>query len=179
MASLVLTVIGDDRPGLVDALSGVIADHGGNWEQSRMAHLANKFAGILLVQIADARAEALVEALNQLQTDDLLHITAEASTAESAGGGYRILQLELVGQDHPGIVHDIAHTLAQRDISIEELSSETRSASMAGGELFHASARLRVPELLTRVDLQGILEALADELMVDVELDEIEHPGHA
>jgi glycine cleavage system regulatory protein len=50
---------------------------------------------------------------------------------------------------------------------------------MAGGELFHASARLRVPEQLTRVDLQGILEALADELMVDVELDEIEHPGHA
>ena len=54
MATLVLTVVGDDRPGLVDALSGVIAAHDGNWEQSRMAHLAQKFAGILLVQVPDA-----------------------------------------------------------------------------------------------------------------------------
>ena len=45
MATLVLTVIGRDRPGLVDTLSGVVAEHGGNWEESRMAHLADRFAG--------------------------------------------------------------------------------------------------------------------------------------
>jgi glycine cleavage system regulatory protein len=174
MASLVLTVIGDDRPGLVDALAGVIAEHGGNWEESRMAHLANKFAGILLVQIPDTSAARLIESLKKLQSESSLHITAESSSGEQSGDAYRVLHLNLVGQDHPGIVHDIAHALAERDISIEELSSETSSASMAGGELFEAAMRLRVPDALTTGELQGILEALGDELMVDVDLDEVD-----
>jgi glycine cleavage system regulatory protein len=127
MASLVLTVIGDDRPGLVDALAGVVAKHGGNWEASRMAHLANKFAGILLVQIPDNHAGQLIESLNRLRSENALHITVESSSGEPGGAAYRVLHLNLVGQDHPGIVHDIAHALAARAISIEELSSETSS----------------------------------------------------
>lgn len=174
MASLVLTIIGDDRPGLVDALAGVIASHDGNWEESRMAHLANKFAGILLVQVPDTRTDALIGALQKLQEASSLHITAESSSGDQTADRYRALQLQLVGQDHPGIVHNIAHALAQRDISIEELSSTTSSASMTGGELFEASMRLRVPNTLADEQLQAILEALSDELMVDVDLGEIE-----
>ena len=49
MATLVLTLIGDDRAGLVNAVAEVVARHGGNWERSQMAELAGKFAGIVLV----------------------------------------------------------------------------------------------------------------------------------
>ena len=174
MALLVLTVIGDDRPGLVDALSGVIAEHGGNWEQSRMSHLAKKFAGVLLVQIADPKADELISSLHTLETEGLLHITAERSEPDKAATDYHTLYLDLVGQDHPGIVHDIAHTLANHDISIDDFDSETSSASMAGGMLFHASAQLRVPTAMSADDLQGILEQLANELMVDITLDELD-----
>ena len=53
MTDLVLTLIGSDRPGLVEAVAEVIAGHGGNWLESRMAHLAGKFAGILRVEIPE------------------------------------------------------------------------------------------------------------------------------
>ena len=49
---LVLTVIGDDRPGLVEALAETIAAHEGNWLESRMSHLAGKFAGLLRVSVS-------------------------------------------------------------------------------------------------------------------------------
>src|SRR2546422_10827389 len=49
-ASLVLTVIGADRPGLVEALSKTIADHGASWLESRIAHRAGHFVGLLRVR---------------------------------------------------------------------------------------------------------------------------------
>ncbi len=169
MATLVLTIIGDDRPGLVNALSGVIADHGGNWEEGRMARLAQKFAGILKVRVPDANVDALTAALRELQTGGL-RVSVEAS-GEQPARGYRRLRLELLGQDHPGILHDISSALASRGISIEELETETRSASMAGGTLFHAAAVLNAPEQIALQDLEETLEALANELMVDVEIE--------
>ncbi|MFO1352727.1 MAG: ACT domain-containing protein [Gammaproteobacteria bacterium] len=170
MALLVLTMIGDDRPGLVDAVSGVITEHGGNWEESRMAHLANKFAGILLVSVADGRAHALAAALRGLQAAGLAVTVEDAADAPAASA--RSLDLELVGQDRPGIVHDIAHVLAAHRISIEDLETVTESASMAGGTLFRAKARLSVPAAVETSQLREVLEGLANELMVDIDLSE-------
>ncbi|MDX1604792.1 MAG: ACT domain-containing protein [Candidatus Competibacterales bacterium] len=170
MAVLVLTVIGNDRPGLVDTLSATIAEHGGNWEESRMAHLASKFAGILCISVAEARAQALARALEAL-AEDGLQVTAEQG-GEATATPRHTLHLELVGQDRPGIVHDIAHALAVHGVSIEELSTETRSASMGGGQLFEARATLAVPPDVALDDLRTGLEALADELMVDLHLEQ-------
>jgi glycine cleavage system regulatory protein len=50
-ASLVLTVIGADRPGLVETLAQTIAEHGASWLESRMAHLAGHFVGLLRVSV--------------------------------------------------------------------------------------------------------------------------------
>lgn len=170
MTILVLTVIGDDRPGLVDALSAVIAEHEGNWEESRMAHLAGKFAGILRINVPQSRVAKLTQALESLNETGLQ--VAVEQGRETAPPTRRILHLELVGQDHPGIVHDIAHALAASRISIEELTTETRSASMGGGTLFEARASLAVPESVSLEDVRASLEALADELMVDIHLEQ-------
>ena len=168
MTILVLTVMGDDRPGLVDALSGAIEAQGGNWERSSMAHLANKFAGVVTVNLPDDRLDALEAELRTL-ADQGLHVLMEPAE-EHRAVPQRRLKLELLGQDHPGIVHDIAHALAQQDISIETLDTETRSASMGGGTLFHANAVLVAPEGVSLDELETRLEALANELMVDLEL---------
>ena len=69
MIALVLTLIGPDRPGIVDSVSEVVAAHGGNWLESRMAHLAGKFAGVLCVEVADDQAAALEDALSRLDVD--------------------------------------------------------------------------------------------------------------
>jgi glycine cleavage system regulatory protein len=171
MATLVLTVIGDDRSGLVSALSGVIADHGGNWQRSQMARLAGKFAGIVLVAVPDDRAEALIAELGPLATEGLLDVTVERGADEvPAREDLTRLSLELVGADRPGIVHDISQALAAQQVSIEELHTATREAPMAGGMLFEATATLLAPPTAPLADLQSVLEELANELMVDLSL---------
>ncbi len=170
MATLILTIMGEDRPGLVEALSGVIAEHGGNWEQSRMAHLASKFAGILLVNVPGDQVAALQKMLESM-SDKGLRVTVEHSV-DTTAEAHRRLTLELLGQDHPGIMHDISHALSMHGISIEELHTQTRSASMAGGTLFEARATLLAPQTMPLGELRTVLEALANELMVDIELAE-------
>ena len=170
MATLVLTVIGDDRSGLVSALSGVIAEHGGSWERSQMARLAGKFAGIVLVMVADDRADDLVAALRPLETDGLLEVTVERGADEPTAGESARLSLELLGADRPGIVHEISAALASRQVSIEELHTATREAPMAGGLLFEARASLVAPPGVSLDELQAVLEELANELMVDLSL---------
>ena len=169
MATLVLTALGDDHAGLVRALSGVIADHGGNWETSRMAHLAGKFAGIVMVTVADDQADALIADLEPLE--DLLDITAEVSTPAEPAKTQSLIR-DLVGLDQPGIVRQISDALASRNVNIEELATETVAAPMEGGTLFKARATLVLPKDLSADELTDVLEELAVQLMVDIEIDE-------
>ncbi|MBL8529584.1 MAG: ACT domain-containing protein [Burkholderiales bacterium] len=168
--SLVLTVIGDDRPGLVSALSDTIAAWDGNWTETRMASLGGKFAGILLVTVPQAKADALIGALRGLEAQSL-HLVIQRSNGAAPAGG-RLLVLDLIGQDRPGIVRDISHLLAEHGINIEELDTACVSGSFSGEALFKAQARLRVPRKMATAELRTLLEALANELMVDVSLDE-------
>jgi glycine cleavage system regulatory protein len=182
VTTLVLTIIGDDRSGLVDALSGVVVEHGGNWHKSHLAELAGKFAGIVLVTVPNNKADQLIDALGPLEAEGLLDIAVEVA-ADGAGvaspgspdpssrQSASRYQLELVGQDRPGIVHEISDALAARGVNITELNTEITSAPMAGGTLFTAVATLDVPGDTPIDSLRCDLEALADELMVDLDLD--------
>ena len=137
--SLVLTVLGEDRPGLVESLASIIAHHEGNWLESRMAQLAGQFAGILRASVPDARAAALINALQGLAVYGL-HIAVARSAADEPAPDCRWLTLNLVGNDHLGIIRDLARTLAQCGINIEELQTECTSAPMTGGMLFKTTA---------------------------------------
>lgn len=166
-AFLVLTLIGPDRPGLVEALSRTVADHGANWLESRMAHLAGQFAGMVRVSVPTERADELAAALRSLEGLRVLVETANAAPAQDAP----VVVLELLGQDRPGIVREVSHALATRGVNVEELETECESAPMSGETLFRARARLRLPPELPVEALRETLEKLADELMVDVAID--------
>jgi glycine cleavage system regulatory protein len=168
LASLVLTVIGPDRPGIVESIAGTLAAHGGNWEQSQMAHLAGQFAGILRISVDAARLPELRHALEGLARSGL-RVVSETCT-ELQRPLARTLRLELTGADRQGIVHEIARALASRDINIEELTTSFESAPMSGEGLFHANALLRVPARVNDRELQHALEDIADDLMVDISL---------
>jgi glycine cleavage system regulatory protein len=168
VATFILTVIGDDRPGLVSAISAPINAHGASWERSQMSRLAGKFAGIVLVSVADARLDVLVADLEALNAQGL-HVTLER-TDEPVEPESQRLHLELLGADHPGIVAEISASLAERQVSIEELSTDVLDAPMAGGTLFEARAVLRAPPATSTDELRSMLEGLADELMVEIRL---------
>ena len=176
MATFTLTCVGDDRPGLVSALSAPIGAHGASWERSQMARLAGKFAGVLLLEVADDEADALVADLTALE-DVGLHVTIERTDEPAAQPSVR-LSLELIGADHPGIVAEISAALAAQRIGIEELATDIREAPMAGGMLFEARAVLGAPPETSLDELRATLEAIADELMVEIRLSDAEATDH-
>jgi glycine cleavage system regulatory protein len=138
-----------------------------------MARLGGKFAGIVLVTVPDTSAEALVADLEPLERDGLLDITVEPADADAESDPSTLLFLDLVGLDRPGILHDVSHALASLRVSIEELQTETASAPMAGGTLFRASARLRAPADASIEGLRSVLDDIANELVVEIDLTEI------
>ncbi|MEX0618242.1 MAG: ACT domain-containing protein [Pseudohongiellaceae bacterium] len=167
MNYLVLTIIGDDRPGLVEKLSRIIVSHDGNWLESSMSQLAGKFAGILRVNVAEENADSLIQALQTLS--DTLKIVVEKSAYEPVKT-QRSLSMSLVGNDRPGIISEISRALASHGVNVEELNTECEPAPMSGELLFRATAELKVPEGLDTEKLQAELERIADDLIVDIQL---------
>lgn len=185
--TLVLSVIGDDRAGLVKALADVIAANDGNWERSHLSELAGKFAGIVVVTVPADRADALREALAPLEglLDVTVHGAADkAATASAAASGDADateeapvqVRVELLGNDRPGIVGAVSGVLADHGLSVAELVSGTRPTPEAGGQLFEAVATATAPAGTDLAALQSDLEDLATEIMVDLTLDAPE-PG--
>jgi glycine cleavage system regulatory protein len=165
---LVLTVIAADRPGLVSLLSDTITAGGGNWLDARMASLAGQFAGVLLVGVDAARADALAAALQALPGLRLVVEKSSAAAAAGAAEAGETLKLELLGQDRPGIVRDISRVLADHQVSITDFETERTSGSFSGEAMFKARAQLQLPPGLESHTLRQALEALANELMVDL-----------
>jgi glycine cleavage system regulatory protein len=169
MTDLVLTLIGPDRPGLVEAVAAVVASHGGNWLESRMARLAGKFAGILRIEVPSDKAAALQTALAELDARGLKVVGEPSGGAGEATSG-RTLVLELVGLDRPGIVREISQLLANNGANVEELSTDRTSAPMSGEMLFQAKARVCLPSHADLATLRAALERLASDLMIEVRL---------
>lgn len=168
--SLVVTAVGPDRPGIVNRISSIGQRYGASWSASRMANLAGQFAGMVQFEVPAAQAEALSGALAALESPELHVVVARGTPLATAGEARRTVHLELVGHDRPGIVKDLSSSLATLGVSIEELQTEVASAAMAGGALFKVQAELSVPAGVTNAQLRRSLEALANELMVDVNL---------
>lgn len=167
MPLLILTVVGDDRAGLVAALAEVVTAHRGNWERSELAELSGTFAGIVEVSVPTEQTAALSQALNSL--DGLLKITAHQGSAE-VPGEWPLLNLTVLGNDRPGIVREISTALSRHQLSIEHLSSKTIDAPMAGGRLFEASVTARMPVDADLTAIRADLEELAAEIQVDLQL---------
>jgi methionyl-tRNA formyltransferase len=171
ITSLVVTVIGPDRPGIVSLLSAKAQGFGANWAGSRMASLAGHFAGMVHFEVPPENADALAAALKALESSDL-RILIEKSGGAAVPEGRRAVKIEVVGHDRPGIVRDMSGALAQRGVSIVELHTEIVSGAMTAEHLFKVKANLLVPKNVTNDEVRRAMEALANEMMVDLELGE-------
>lgn len=165
MTKLILTLVGDDRAGLVKEVADLIAAHGGNWEQSELAELAGAFAGIVLVSVPDGEVDGLVADLESLS--GLLTITPHVRSA-SEHAPAATFEFTVLGDDRPGIVRDVTDALARQGLSIDRLTSRTLEAPMAGGTLFEAVVTVSGPEGYEVADAVGELERIAHEIQVDL-----------
>jgi glycine cleavage system regulatory protein len=163
---LIMTVLGGDRPGLVSSLADIVARHGGNWLESRMARLAGQFAGIVRIECPAGSVDAL---LRELQSPGVPGLTVHA-VREPAGEApaRRTVGVEVVGNDRPGIVRDLTCAIAGAAGNVEELTTGLESAPMSGHPLFRARGVVSIPENADVAALTSAIESLGGDLTVDV-----------
>ena len=161
---LVLTLVADDRPGIVEQVAATVRAHAGSWAESRMASLAGKFAGIIRVQVADGAAEALAADLAALPG---LGVTVVQGTTagEPSGEQHR---LSVTANDRPGIIAEVTAALARLGVNVAELDTEVKPAQMSGGVVFRAVLDLALPQGQSLLDVVMVLEGLSPDLMIDV-----------
>jgi glycine cleavage system regulatory protein len=167
---LVLTIIADDKPGIVETLAATIADQSGNWLESRMSHMAGKFAGILRISIAAEKADSLQASLSALVSQGI-NVSVEISAEAGDSVATKDLTLNLVGNDRPGIVKEVSQALAKMGVNVLELTTSCESAPMSADVLFKTEAHLRVPQGFDSDVLTYALEAISNDLMVEITLD--------
>ncbi len=168
--SLVLAVLGADRPGLIEAISAIVASHKGNWLESQFARLEGQFAGLLHVDVQPEQTDALIEALGGLGSEGL-HVHSHRAVVADKSSDDHAMHLELLGHDRPGIVHEVAAALAQRAVNVVGLHTECVSAPMTGEPLFKVVADLTAPASLPLSELHDTLEQIAEQLQLDLHLD--------
>lgn len=170
-STFIITFIGDDRPGLVEALSSVISDHGGNWLESRLSQLAGKFAGLISVSLPSDSGDELRAALKNLHDQGIsVHVTPCDAGAAIADHD-RLVRLTVLGPDRPGVVREIATALSKRNINVLELESFVSPAPMSAELMFHASVEASLPQPCDLQELEESLDQIADEMHMDITLE--------
>ncbi|HUW38819.1 MAG TPA: formyltransferase family protein [Rhodocyclaceae bacterium] len=175
-ASLVVTIMGADRPGIVSLLADRAQRFGANWAASRMTRLAGEFAGMVHLEVPRENADALEAALRGMASNGLQVVIARSDGA-NLPASLRGVELALVGEDRLGIVSSLTKMLAERGISIENMHTEIVRSGGVGKQTFKIEAHLLVPSTLSVDALRRELGALASEMMLDISLGERQMPG--
>lgn len=166
MTTLVLTVVGVDRTGIVSTVAEVISAHGGNWENSELAELAGTFAGVIQVEVARSRADELREALSVL--DGLASVVVVTPGRPLAQGNE--IAVRVMGNDRVGIVREVTSALGERGVSVVRMTTQTHDAAMSGGRLFHADIVAAVPATTPVDEIVSALESIAADIQVEASL---------
>jgi methionyl-tRNA formyltransferase len=173
--SLIVSIVGADRHGIVSLLADKAQRFGANWAASRMTRLASEFAGTVHFEVPRQNVDALEAALRQLASSGLQVVIARSDGA-TVPASLRNVELELVGDDRVGIVSNLTKILAERGISIENIHSEIIRSGVSGKQTFKIGAHLLIPAALSIDALRQELSTLAREMMVDIALGERQTP---
>jgi len=166
MKSIVISVLGDDRPGLIDGLSRIIDVNNGDWVESMMSKIEGKFAGILRVNVPDDSLGALIEDLSDANLG--LSIVCEELLPPAKLSRFKSYNIELIGNNHSGIIRQLSHALVNLGANLEEMQTEVFDGSMSGEKLFKAKIHLQLPVGVNEDFVRAKLEQIANEMMVEI-----------
>ncbi len=170
---LVIAALGEDKPGLVDRLSGWVTESGCNIADSRMTVLGGEFAVLLLVT---GNWNNLAKLENQCDTmQDQLGMTLHIKRTEQkpVEGDFLPYGVDVVALDHPGIVHNLASFFSQRSINIQDLSTSTYAAAHTGTQMFAVHMVLDVPASTHIATLREEFLDFCDRLNLDAVIEPV------
>ena len=159
-----LTIIGADRVGLIAEVTSVLAELGGNLEDSSMTILRGHFAMTLIVStpasVDEVRA-AITPVAERLEVVvDVREVSVETS-GPSAGVSHTLV---VQGADRPGIVSRIMAVVAQHGGNVTDLT--TRLA----GTMYLLVAEVDLQSAADADALGDAISTVARELGVDASL---------
>ncbi|GAB2189604.1 ACT domain-containing protein [Sessilibacter sp. MAH1] len=166
----VMTVLTDDKPGIVEFIANIIERNNGNWTESQLQHLHGKFAGILSITL-ESNLRAQLESDLQALTAKGIHYQLSWSSPTLPSTG-KTAKLSVLGPDRTGIIKEIAQALAQRSINLLNLESRCTSAPWTGEALFEANAEISVPKSTDMEELVNKLSVITDELGLELTLED-------
>ncbi|NMH60491.1 glycine cleavage system protein R [Alteromonas ponticola] len=164
MQSLIITVIGKDKPGIVDAIAKKVYQQNGNWLSSSFAHMAGMFTGFVEVQVSEDSMDELVTAVGKIPDLDVHSIAVTTSPTELRN----TLTIDVMGNDKPGIVQELTGIFNQFNLNIVSFESRCESAPAWGSLMFKARAVIAVPDDFDEAALQSALENRSNDLVVDI-----------
>jgi glycine cleavage system transcriptional repressor len=170
---IVLSAVGTDRAGIVNDLSKVILDCGGNIEESRMTALGSEFAMLLLVSGNWAAIGKLEKALGKLAENKPLSVNIRKTDARSTEVDSMPYGIDIVSLDQPGIVNNITSFFSERNISIVNLQTESYSAPHTGSPMFAIQMSINVPASVSISHLRDEFHELCDQLNLDAILEPV------
>ncbi len=171
---IVVTAVGEDRPGIVAALTGALLDLGGNLADARAALMRGSFAVMLAVSVPDGVdvadvEERLVPVARRLGLG--LQVARAAPMHAKADTGRAVLSV--YGADRPGIVHGVAQELAAEGANVVDLSARL----VGDPPIYVLGIELELPDGVDgptlRARLAPVAAAHGVELTLDDEGDEI------
>ena len=167
--NFVLTLTGPDRIGIVERVTGLLFQRGGNVETSRMTRLGGEFAVLMLVTMPADQCAALDVDLEALTAQGYKVTTTQAErTYDEARPDWLPYKIEVEGADHEGIIHQVARYLSQNGINIESMDSETFLAPISGSPLITMKAHVVVPPSLAGKGWEAGLQELGQQLNLEV-----------
>ena len=168
--TLVLSLTADDKPGIIEIVANTVTQFQGNWLESQLAQLAGKFAGVISISVSSEHVEPLRSALTELAQNQIFIQIDELTPAESNDIEGSLAQLLITGPDRVGIVKEISKALAGQSINVYSLNTWLSSMPYSGDPLFEAEASIIIPEKVDIHTIQDKLDAIADNLGIDVSL---------
>jgi len=170
---IVLSAVGTDRTGIVQQITKVILDCGGNIEESRMTALGAEFAMLMLVSGNWHTLGKLESGLDKLTEDGSLTISLKKTGQAANKEDCMPYGVDVVCLDHPGVVFGLADFFAARAIEIGDLVTRRYPAAHTGAPMFAVQMTINVPgsmilsqlrdeflEYCDRENLDSILEPL-------------------
>lgn len=166
---LLITAVGEDRPGIVAHLAEVFVKNGANLEESRMAVLGGEFAVIVLVSLSSGSSEGLHRGLEALKAEGIaVSVKNTSPSNREKFAGYSTYAISVNGADHEGIVHRISLFLRDRGINIQSVETGIVNAPETGTPLFCMTATVQAPPSISLDELKRNLNAIGNEECVDV-----------
>jgi glycine cleavage system regulatory protein len=162
---IILSVLSDDKPGVVRTIANIVAHHGGNWLDCRLSRLGGKFAGVICIEIAAQERVQLELSLGKLSEQGLRVIVDDISANEDALGIKAIFSA--AAADRKGLVLELSQALAAAGINVLELATERTSMPYSGDPLFCAEGLLMLPVGLSIEDASDSLERITSDLGID------------